>query len=102
MPAAGSTRVSKNESGLHNEVEPRVDPSGLRIATAPLVELHELVPPMVEPVRVRLTCWLALPVKVSRAFWPGVEIVTGTEGPPGLIVPVTSTAWYTVTVADPV
>jgi hypothetical protein len=57
------------------------------IETLPLQQLEV---PIVTWSMFRLMRWLAEPLKVSVAFWPGVEIVTVTGEPPGVIVPFVS------------
>lgn len=54
------------------------------------------------PLVEMLTCWPGDPWNVSRAFWPGTVVVTGTVEPPTVIVPTTSLKRYGVMVAWPV
>ena len=42
------------------------------------------------PVTCTVTCWDAVPLKVSLPFWPGALVVTPTELPPIVTVPVVS------------
>jgi hypothetical protein len=59
--------------------------------------------PIVTLLILRLTRWSATPSKVTRAFWPGVPIVTATDGPSATIVAVMSAGTpYTVSVTLPV
>ena len=45
----------------------------------------------------------AVPAKVTRAFWPGVEIEIDVAGPPGVTVPTASAGTsYSVSVIEPV
>src|SRR5438067_13073481 len=56
----------------------RVEPSGASNDT--------LARPIEPALRARLTRSPPLPVKASRAFWPGTPVLTVTGAPPGLIV----------------
>jgi hypothetical protein len=84
VPGIGSASVSMSRVALRvTLVEVRLVPSGLMSAS-------EVVPGMVFALKLRLTRWPKLPLKVRRAFCPGAVVVTPNAAPPGSIAPVTS------------
>ena len=87
VPATGKVWVPIDPPLVPTEVETRFVPSGFRIDT---VVLQQIEVPMVTLLISRLTCWPAVPLKVNRAFCPGVVMFTVTAAPPGVIVPVMS------------
>ncbi len=57
---------------------------------------------IVTPVTLMLIFCPTVPLKVSRAFWPGEVRFTVTDDPLGVMGPVTSPALYSASVMLPV
>src|SRR5512142_2504333 len=83
VPALGRLVVSmKVAPGPMKRALPRVLPSGLRIDSCANEKVAFEI--------CRLIRWLAEPLNVTRAFCPGVVVVTDTGLPPGVVVAVAS------------
>ena len=73
MPVAGSVWVERLKLAAPEVDEVSWLPSGLNNAT--------FTEPIELPVNRTVACWVAVPSKVSRARWPTLLIVIGTDEP---------------------